>query len=148
MAAKQLLDQAKAFLCWDTFPDLTVKLIPLEQPVAFYTPPSANRHTITLFYPVPCDDYWPVLFLLFHEIGHYRQFQTSCTQGKESRFWECVNMAAGEEKIEFEAESWELGKRVFTDFLSHHHFSEESQEYTITQYQKYAARCLNSYEDG
>lgn len=147
MATKEVLDQAKAFLCWDMFPNLTIKLIPLEQPVAFYMPPSTNTHTIVLFYPVPCDDYWPVLFLLFHEIGHYRQFQAVCAQGKEARFWECVNMATGAEKIAFEAESWELGKRVLTDFLSHCHFSEESQQSAVTQYQSYAACCLKSYED-
>lgn len=148
MATKQVLDQAKAFLCWDTFPDLTIKLIPIEQPVAFYTPPTANRHTITLFYPVHCDNYWPLLFLLFHEIGHYRQFQAACDRGKEVHFWECVNMVTGEEKLAFEVESWELGKPLLTDFLSHYHFSEKSQKDVIEQYRSYAAHCLKSYEDG
>jgi hypothetical protein len=147
MVIKQLLDQAKAFLCWDTFPDLTIKLIPLEHPTAFYTPPVSNRHTITLFYPVPCDNFRPLLFLLFHEIGHYRQFQALHARGADAYFWECVNMANGKEKVAFEEESWKFGKDLLAEFLLCHHFSKESEQDLIKQYCRYASHCLKSYKD-
>ena len=142
MHSKHILDQAKAFLCWDKFPDLTIKLIPLQEPVAFYYPPFSVDHTIIAFYPVPCEDYTSSLFLLFHEVGHYLQFQEYQQQGKEHEFWEYVNADTGMEKIRFEQDSWERGATILSQYLRNQHITEKN---LLLKYRKFAIQCVKTY---
>ncbi len=142
MRTKHLLDRAKAFLCWDMFPDLTIKLVPLQHPTAFYYPPSATFNTIVVFYPVQVQDFSPCLFLLFHEAGHYLQFREYRQQGREQQFWEMVNMNDGPQKINFERDSWQQGAELLSEFLLRNTIDSKS---VMAEYQIYAEHCLESY---
>ncbi len=142
MYPKQIIEQAKAFLCWDKFTDLTIKLVPLKNPVAFYDPPSETYNTIIVFYPVRSDDFLQVLFLLFHETGHYLQFQEYHRQREEQRFWDLVNSVDGPEKRNFEREAWEQGAAVLKEFLRQYGIPDEK---VITQYISYADQCVKTY---
>jgi hypothetical protein len=140
--AKSLLAQAKAFLCWDKFPNLTIKLVPLQDPVAFYYPPSPTSHTIVIFYPAQHDDVSQALFLLFHEIGHYRQFQEYHQQAKDRQFEEVMNMVEGTEKARFEREAWECGAVLLAQFLKQ---VDLSMQPIVQAYREYAAQCVKTY---
>ena len=139
MLAKSVLDRAKAFLCWDMFPDLTIKLVALTQPVAFYYPPSREYHTIVLFYSEPCDDFSAPLFLLFHESGHYLQFR----EYGEQEFWERVNFVSGHEKGVFERDAWGRGASVLAEYLRKQDLPVKE---FLQHYRNYAELCLVSYE--
>jgi hypothetical protein len=142
MLSKRVLEQAKAFLCWDCFSDVTVKLIPLQGSVAFYYPPSPDYSTIVVFYPARCQDFSEALFLLFHEIGHYLQFQEYRQQGKEQQFWKYVHSVDGLGKMQFEQESWERGQALFQDFL---HRQKLNDKELLANYDNYAIHCVESY---
>ena len=144
MLTKSVLDRAKAFLCWDMFPDLTIKLVMLKQPVAFYYPPNHEHHTIVLFYPESCDDFSELLFLLFHECGHYLQFQESRDRETEEEFWRLVNVVDGEEKGAFERDAWKRGAALLKEYLQRQSLPVEE---LLERYQDYAEHCLSSYED-
>ncbi len=142
LISKQLLAQAKAFLCWDACPDLTIKLVPLQDPVAFYYPPSPTSHTIVIFYPAQHDDVSQALFLLFHEIGHYRQFQEYPQQAKDRQFEEVMNMAEGAEKARFEREAWECGADLLAIFLQHAGIPLQP---IMQAYHEYASQSVATY---
>jgi hypothetical protein len=36
MIQKSILDGAKAFLCWDEFPDMAIQLVALQNAVGYY----------------------------------------------------------------------------------------------------------------
>ena len=142
MLPKRILDQAKAFLCWDSFPDLTIKLVPLQEPVAFYYPPSPTYNTIVVFYPILCRDFSSPVFLLFHEIGHYLQFHEYRQQGREAIFWNLVNTIDGPQKIRFESDSWERGAVLFKKFLEQLGLFDRD---LLKQYEHYAAQSITTY---
>jgi hypothetical protein len=142
MIAKSLLAQAKAFLCWDKFSDLTIKLVPLQDPVAFYYPPSPTAHTIVVFYPTQQDNLSQALFLLFHEIGHYRQFQKYRQQAQDRQFEEVMNMVEGAEKASFEREAWECGAVLLAQFLKQVAIPVQP---IMQTYREYAAQCVKTY---
>ena len=106
---KSILNAAKAFLCWDMFPDLTIQLVPTQEAISYFHPPF-DKSTIVLFYQKDSRDYSTPLFLLFHEIGHYIQFEKMKKSRKESLFWQNINTPTGNSRIAFEQESWQKGK--------------------------------------
>jgi hypothetical protein len=116
MVSKSILDRAKAFLCWDRFPDLCVQLVALEGAVSYFHPPS-RLGTILVYYDKKNKDFSAPLFLLFHETGHYVQYRKYREAGREKSFWEKVNTPTGDEKTSFEREGWALGRELFGQFV-------------------------------
>ncbi len=117
MIDRSLLFEAKAFLCWEKFDQLSIKLIPIKDPVAFFYPPTKEIATIHLFYRDDTADFSPSICLLFHEAGHFQQWQRLSGSGKEDEFWYGLNLDKGNEKISFEAEAWELGRQLLHEFV-------------------------------
>ena len=145
MMTKHHLAQAKAFLCWDRFTDLSIKLVPLKEPVAFYYPPSKDMHTLVVFYPEHAQDVSQALFLLFHEAGHYMQYGEYAQQGCQQQFWDLIQRVNGPEKMAFEEDAWNRGAILLQEFSQKIALS----EYDIqSAYADYAQHCLASYKAG
>jgi len=116
--SQAILFEAKAFLCWDKFPTLSIKLIPIDKAIAFFYPPAKDIMTINLFYEMNTKDYSSALCLLFHEAGHLRQWQHLSNQNRADEFDHCINLDRGDQKIEFEREAWQLGGELLNEFLT------------------------------
>ena len=142
MISKSILFEAKAFLCWEKFSDLSIKIIPIDKAVAFFYPPSKNMMTIKLFYEKNTKDYSPALFLLFHEAGHLRQWQKLSTQNRSNEFEHYTNLDKGKQKIQFEREAWKLGEELLTEFLTKINMD---QTILIDVYNRYAEQSLLTY---
>lgn len=142
MISKHLLNQAKAFLCWDAFPDVAIQLVPIQAAVAYYYPPSADAHSVVVFYQPDAADFAAPLFLLFHEIGHYLQFQAHQRDGTVAGFYAALQADNGAEKTAFERDSWERGGIVLKTFLHAHRIPEER---LLTEYEAHADCCIRSY---
>jgi hypothetical protein len=140
MIRKETLNQAKAFLCWDTFPGLTIQLIEMQEAVSFFYPPS-KKHTIIQYYERGKDDFSIPLFQLFHEAGHFLQFTKLQQEGGETDFWKAVDQPAGRERYAFEKESWILGRNLFSEFLNRVDLSAS----LLNEYDLYAGRSVESY---
>jgi len=140
MVAKTILDQAKSFLCWDIFPDLTIQLIELKEAVSYFYPPFA-RSTIIVYYERGNTDFFVPLFHLFHESGHLLQFEEMRKAGRESDFWEAVNTTTGPSKVAFEKESWERGKKLLEKFVRGNNFKNS----LLKKYDAYAEKSIRSY---
>lgn len=141
MVPKTVLDQAKAFLCWDTFPDLTVQLIELQETAAYFYPPSNDRCTILVFYQRHGADYSRPLFLLFHEAGHLLQYEEWEKDGRTSDFWKVLNESSGSIKTAFERESWNWGRDLLEDFIT----KSGLEKGVLDAYDCYAGQCVQSY---
>ena len=115
--SKTVLDRAKAFLCWDIYPDLSIKLIEMKQPMGFFYPPGKELSTILLFYPADCRDFTESLFLLFHEAGHYQQYLEYSRNHNSANFTELMNCDKGKQRLEFEREAWDQAKALLDDFI-------------------------------
>lgn len=144
MIHRALLFEAKAFLCWEKFDQLSIKLIPITGTVAFFYPPTKDIATIHLFYRSETEDFGQSLCLLFHEAGHYQQWRQWSNQGKEREFWNLMDMDKGDEKIAFEREAWDLGGQLLNEFMerlvmSHDHLRDA--------YDKLAQQSLLTYHD-
>jgi hypothetical protein len=116
MISFETVKRAKAFLCWDCYDDLSVQLIPVRESTAFYYPP-AQIGSIVLFYHPDAKDFISPLCLLFHEAGHHAQYQTWLKDNRSDIFWERLHTPTGPDKIQFEKESWDLGRTLFHKFL-------------------------------
>lgn len=142
MISKVVLKLAKSYLCWDEFPHLSIKLIEMNHPVAFFYPPEKDISTIMLFHPANCRDYTESLFLLFHEAGHYEQYVGYSRTRNFTKYTELINSDKGKERFDFEREAWERGKMLLDNFI---------HKYDITlsdfpeAYNDYANKCLSSY---
>lgn len=141
MVNKAILDKAKAFLCWDVFPDLSIQLVELNGPVSYYYPPS-ERNTIILHYERGNPNFSFPLFLLFHEVGHHLQFQEIQKNGAESDFWKIINVPTGPSKTKFEKEGWNKGRGVFEQFIRKH----ELEESLLKDYDRVAQNSIESYD--
>ncbi|MBN2029701.1 hypothetical protein JW824_05595 [bacterium] len=139
---KSILDAAKAFLCWDMFPDLTIRLIQLQESVSYFHPPN-DRSTIVLFCQKDNRDYSIPLFLLFHEIGHYIQYEQMKKAGTESLFWQHINTPTGKARSAFEQESWQKGKVYFNQFIEKNSLHPS----ILSAYDQYAKMSTESYHD-
>lgn len=85
------------------------------------------------------------LFLLFHEAGHYVQFQKYGRQGQERPFWESTHLVDGPEKADFEQDAWERSNKLLREFL---HQADLPEDSVLPTYNSYAGQCIVSYEDG
>ena len=142
MIDKSVLFEAKAFLCWDKFPALTIKLIPINEAVAFFYPPTSDAATIHLFYGAESKDFSRALCLLFHEVGHFRQWQQYTKDKREDEFWELTHLDKGDSKIVFEREAWNLGSDVLKAFIKKMKISIDNLE---SMYQQLTEQSLLTY---
>lgn len=138
--SKATLDRAKAFLCWDVFPNLSVQLIELQSSVAYFFPPF-DRTTILVYYERGAADFSVPLFHLFHESGHCLQFEEMRKRGRESDFWKVVNTATGPSKTAFERQSWEEGKNLLEEFIHKNNLNGS----LLKAYDVYAEKSIQSY---
>jgi len=139
MIPKSVLDAAKAYLCWDVLPDLTIQLVAISKASGFYYPPSSQSHTVVLFYSADTMDFAELLFLLFHEMGHVRQWQS--LRGPE--FNRMLNKAKGLQRVDFERQAWHLGRSCFHDFIA----NQELSESLLNDFDRYSSLCLKSYKE-
>lgn len=143
MINQSVLFEAKAFLCWDKFPNLSIKLIPIEEAIAFFYPPTKDVSTINLFYEKDTKDFSHILCLLFHEAGHFRQWQYLSDQNRIERFWRGINLDKGEQKIQFEREAWKFGEELLEEFLIKINLD---KNILIDVYKSYAEQSLLTYK--
>jgi hypothetical protein len=142
MISKSLLDAAKAFLCWDEFPDLAIQLVALQNAAAYYYPPGGSLQSIVLFYDPAQRDFSEPLFLLFHEAGHACQWRQMQAGGRGGLFESLMTIDAGPEKVSFEAEAWRLGQELFRRFRENRGLGPELEERLAA----YGRRCAESYD--
>jgi len=140
MVDKSVLFQAKAFLCWDKFPELSIKLILIEQSVAFFHPPTREVATINLFYEQDNIDVTREVCLLVHESGHLMQWRNFQVQHREKNFWQLLDLDKGDEKMMFEREAWDFGAILLKEFL------EENSLEIMTQYNALAEESIITYK--
>jgi len=140
MIRKDILDRAKAYLCWDIFTDLSIQMVELQEAVSYFYPPS-DHQTIVVFYERGNPDFSVSLFLLFHEAGHCLQLQEMMENGRELDFWKKIHLPTGTDRENFERESWAKGKNLLREFIIKHDLSMD----IIHAYEKQAARSLKTY---
>ncbi len=143
MISQSVLFDAKAFLCWEKFPNLSIKLIPIEAAIAFFYPPTKDISSIKLFYQKNTKDFSQALCLLFHEAGHLKQWQNLSDQGNEEEFWERMNLDKGERKVDFERDAWQIGQELLSEFLAK---IDVDKNILINVYKLYAAQSLTTYK--
>ncbi|HEX9934037.1 MAG TPA: hypothetical protein VGB38_02475 [bacterium] len=141
MVPKTVLEQAKAFLCWDTFPDLTVQLVELRETAAYFFPPSNGRSTIVVFHQKQAADFSRPIFLLFHEAGHLLQSEEWEKDGRTNDFRKILDESAGSIRAAFEQESWKWGRELLKDFLQKNGLDQD----LLAAYDRYAETCMRSY---
>jgi hypothetical protein len=142
MINQSVLFEAKAFLCWDKFPKLSIKLIPIDEATAFFYPPAKDILTINLFYEKHTHDFSRAIFLLFHEAGHLKQWQYLSAQNRANEFWRCIHLDKGDQKIEFERQAWNYGEELLSEFLAKINMD---QNILINVYKSYAKQSLLTY---
>ena len=127
MVDKTILDQAKAFLCWDMFRDLSIQLVEVQEAVSYYYPP-LKRSSIIVYYERGNKDFSLPLFFLFHEVGHYLRFHEMREAGREDDFQKMIDIPTGPAKITFEEESWSKGRAVFERFVRQYRLGESQKK--------------------
>lgn len=143
MIGFQMLKEAKAFLCWEVFTDLSVQLVPMRPAVAYYYPPRNMRHAIVVFYHPGSHDFSEALFLLFHEAGHAVQWMKLSAEDKADYFYEMIDTDKGTSKTAFEQEAWERGRVFLERFVSAKCLDPE----LVALYDLYGRASLLSYRD-
>jgi hypothetical protein len=144
MIDHSVLFQAKTFLCWDRFPDLEIKLIPIQTAVAFFYPPKNKIPIIHLYYQSGKKDFTESLCFLFHEVGHYLQWDNESMFETEFNFFDLIDKDKGEEKILFELQAWDYGLQYLEMFLDKENI-EKNQ--VIKKYEKLKKESLKTYSD-
>jgi len=142
MINKSVLFQAKAYLCWDRFPKLEIKLIPLQSTVAFFNPPNEKFPFIHLYYKHGIKDFTETLCLLFHEVGHYLQWNNESLFEPEYDFFELINKDNGEEKVIFESQAWDYGQEYLEFFLEKEKIDKKQ---VLERYKKLMDESLKTY---
>ncbi len=140
MVNKTILDQAKAFLCWDLFSDLSIQLVEIQEAISYFYPPS-NRNSIILHYERGNPDFSISLFLLFHEVGHYLQFGDMRKAGEEAAFWDQTNTPTGPDKVMFEKVCWEKGRAILKQFVE----KQSLDASLLREFDQFADRSTESY---
>ena len=143
MLSKAILDQAKAFLCWEIFDSLNIQLIELSLPAAHFFPASSTQNTIVIFFEGGTSDFSRPFFLLFHEAGHCKQLLQWRKQGREEDFRRAVNDVSGSKRINFEKESWLLGKDLLEQFICERGISAG----VLEQYDHFATQSITTYKE-
>jgi len=141
MISKQVLDSAKAFLCWDIFDNLTVQLIEIHGPSAYFLPCGSGQDTIVVFYRAGNPDFSKPLFYLFHEAGHCLQFDEWSKSGRADDFWKMINTPTGAIKKQFENESWQWSRDLFKDFIKKQNLPED----LLDEFDSFATECIATY---
>ncbi len=124
--------------------NLSIQLVPIQRAVAYFYPPQEDYPSIVLFYEAQADDFAEPLFLLFHEAGHAQQWRSYAVQGQAGHFRQMLDLDKGPEKLAFEKEAWNLGKRLLLDFSAKHDLAAEELD---KSFEHYAERCLQSYAE-
>lgn len=137
---KEMLDRAKAFLCWDVFEDLTIQLIEIQQSVAFYYPPF-QQGTIILYYERGIRDFRIPLFQLFHEAGHILQFKQWEQTGESLRFYEAMNSPGGPMRADFERDASEKGRDWLIRFMK----ARKDRNERIAEYDAWSRSAARTY---
>lgn len=140
MIRKNVLNEAKAFLCWDRLKECSVQLIEMQETVSYFHPPG-NSSTILVYYERGKDDFSIPLFHLFHEAGHCLQFQRCEKLKKTSGFWDIINQPTGPERCAFETESWQMGRELFHSFI----MKSGLPSSVLEAYDDYAERAIQGY---
>lgn len=143
MVDRALLFEAKAFLCWEKFPNLAIQLIPLSAAVAFFYPPTRDRLTIQLFYEPDATDYSRPLFLLFHEAGHLLQWLEMAASDREQEFMQQMELDKGEPKVQFETDAWQKGEALLCQFVAQKRLTEVDLR---KEYIEFSKICISSYQ--
>lgn len=139
---KSVLDRAKAFLCWDVFPGLSVQLVEVQEAVSYYYPPGAGS-AIILFYDSGLTDFSKPLFNLFHEAGHHARYLQMKDDAKEDAFMKVLDTSSGPERAAFEKQAWEEGRRFLIRFIG-----KEGLDPSLARaYDDHARRSIATYED-
>ncbi len=144
MINQSVLFQAKAYLCWDKFPDLEIKLIPLQSTVAFFYPPNKKYSFVHLYYEQGAKDFTESLCLLFHEVGHYLQWDKKSLFESEFDFYELINKDKGEEKVLFELQAWDYGQGYLEMFLDKEKINKKQ---ILEKYKNLKNRSLKTYSN-
>lgn len=137
MIGRTVLNDAKAFLCWDALPPLFIQLVPLQKAVAYYFPPSHDSHSIVLFYDAGQCDFSESLFLLFHEVGHVQQ------QRILGQAFHAMLSEPGAKRQDFEREAWQCGRMALQTFIEKHALDEA----LLLAFDAYAERSVASYAE-
>ena len=140
MIGKNILTEAKAFLCWDRFPELSVQLIEMQDTVSYFYPP-AESPTILVYYRKGMDDYSIPLFHLFHEAGHFVQLREYTRTGRESQFRDALQQPGGDQRIGLEKEGWERGRQLLAQFME----EKDLPPSLLREYDQYGQRAAASY---
>jgi len=143
MIDKSVLFEAKAFLCWDKFPQLSIKLIPINEAVAFFYPSKKNISTINIFYEKDTQDFSKAIFLLFHEAGHLQQWHNLSDLNREDEFWRLVEQDKGEQKNLFELQAWAFGESLLSEFIDKKKITNNKM---IDSYKRFSKKCLLTYK--
>jgi hypothetical protein len=143
MINQPVLFEAKAFLCWDKFPNLSIKLIPIDKAAAFFYPPTKDVSTINLFYEKDTKDFSQAICLLFHEAGHFKQWQNLSAKNRVADFWHIINLDKGDQKIQFEREAWKFGEDLLGEFMVKINIG---QNILINVYKSYAEQSIRTYK--
>jgi len=144
MLDQSVLFQAKVFLCWDRFPDLEIKLIPIQTTVAFFYPPHIKFPIIHLYYQPGTNNLIEPLCFLFHEVGHYLQWEKKAKSGKQVEFFDLIDRDRGEEKIRFERQAWDYGSEYLNLFLEQ---GKIAKDQVIEKYENLKKVSLKTYSD-
>lgn len=142
MVEQSILFEAKAFLCWDKFPQLAIKLIPVQDEVAFFYPPSKEISTINLFYNPGKKDLSRPLFLLFHEAGHFVQWQKYASKNMEEKFTHHINLDSGKKKADFEREAWDIARKLMLEFFTNEKIMNDE---IVRELDLFSKNCISSY---
>jgi len=138
-----LLKEAKAYLCWDVFPQLVVQLVPLQKAVAYYYPPN-DHHSIVVFYTDSAASVSAAFYLLFHEAGHLVQQQRYAKNGQGKEFDATLNLDKGPVKQQFERQAWDFGYELLQQFLSGKRIA---TSIILKQYVLFADKSINTYSE-
>jgi hypothetical protein len=144
MINQSVLFQSKAYLCWDRFPDLEIKLIPLQSAVAFFYPPNKKFPVIHLYFNYGTKDFTDTLCLLFHEVGHYLQWDKKLLSDTELGFFELINKDKGEDKIYFESQAWDYGQEYLEMFLKKEKINKKQ---VLERFKKLKNKSIKTYSD-
>lgn len=139
---KSVLERAKAFLCWDAFPGLSIQLVAMREAVSYYYPP-AERSSIVVFYDARCSDFTRPAFHLFHEAGHHADFIGARAAKREEDFREALDAPTGRERVRLEEEAWRQGRLLLKRFLR----KEDLDPDLLKEYDAYASESIQTYEE-
>jgi hypothetical protein len=140
MISISILSEAKAFLSWEVFDNLSIQLVPLQSAVAYHYPPGNRNHSIVVFYDPEDRDLSKPVFYLFHEAGHAMQYEHHSSE--REFFHSRMALDRGPERREFEQQAWDLGRHLFIRFLAKQNLE---ADVLLDRYDEFSQLCLDTY---